>query len=182
MLSWQSHAWLYGGDFSKSFEECFTIREKAANNVTFTKGVYEQYCTDLLLPLDKTHQRIGNFSSDQMSYIQQLFRKMYTEAYKTQTNRIKRYAKASYDVPPGAGTRPEVRSFNGAIFRQYAEAVQRIKKVSLICFKPFSFFFFFRLLSFGNCVVCPFFFLRFLNTHLSLHTFLLRISSLVCYI
>jgi hypothetical protein len=57
---------------------------------------------------------------------------MYTEAYKTQTNRIKRYAKASYDVPRGAGTRPEVRSFNGAIFRQYAEAVQRIKKVSLI--------------------------------------------------
>jgi hypothetical protein len=43
LLSWQSHAWLYGGDFSKSFEECFTIREKAATNVAFTKGVYEQY-------------------------------------------------------------------------------------------------------------------------------------------
>lgn len=139
MLSWQSHAWIYGGDFSKSFEECFTIREKGANNVAFTKGVYEQYCTDLLLPLDKTHQRIGNFSSEQMSYIQQLFRQMYTEAYKTQTNRMKRYAKASYYVQPGPGTRTEVRSFNGTNFRQYAEAVQRLKKVRLILFEAVFF-------------------------------------------
>ena len=179
MLSWQSHAWIYGGDFSKSFEECFTIREKGANNVAFTKGVYEQYCTDLLLPLDKTHQRIGNFSSEQMSYIQQLFRQMYTEAYKTQTNRMKRYAKASYYVQPGPGTRTEVRSFNGTNFRQYAEAVQRLKKVRLILFEAVFFLLFFRLLSFGNCVVCLFFFWRFRNTPLSLHAFRLRLSSLV---
>lgn len=114
---WQACAWLNGGDYTKEFEKCTGV---VSNELS--QGMYEQQCTDLLIPLDKSHQRIGNFTDSQMNYITGLFRKMFTEM-QAGGNRVRRHANTwRY--------RQEIRSYNGAPFARYAKAVVAAKQVS----------------------------------------------------
>lgn len=80
----------------------------------------------MLIPLDKSHQRIGNFSDSQMNYISGLFSKMFTEAQDVMANRVKRHA----DLGLSWRYRQEIRADNGAPFARYAKAVVALKKVN----------------------------------------------------
>ncbi|CAC5395059.1 unnamed protein product [Mytilus coruscus] len=121
-LAFQSHAWMNGGDFSKQFEECTGVYNKPSDVNLLTQGIYEKQCTDLLIPLDSSHQRIGNFTDEQMDYIKSLIRKSFFEIFNKMGNRVKRTTKSVWRV------REEIRARNGAPFQRYAEAVRRLKK------------------------------------------------------
>ncbi|XP_063398946.1 tyrosinase-like protein 1 [Mytilus trossulus] len=119
-LALQSHAWMNGGDFSKQFEECTGVYNKPSDVNALSVRGYERQCTDLLIP--PSHQRIGNFTDDQMGYIKSLIRKSFMEMLNNMGNRVKRTTKSVWRV------REEIRSRNGAPFQRYAEAVRRLKK------------------------------------------------------
>ena len=130
VTAWQSSAWINGGDYTKYFDECTSIYDNGFGNSTLTQRLYEKQCTDLLVPIDSSFQRIGNFSEEQMNLIRGLFRKIYAEAYNTITSRVKRNVGTAH-----WRVRVEVRQNNGEAFKKFANAVVNLKKV---CKSQFS--------------------------------------------
>lgn len=127
----ESSAWIFGGDHSKHFDRCTSVFDTGVQKEKFTKVTYEQECMDLLLPRDGSNQRIGNFTDEQVNYLQHLFRKIYTEAYRAASNRVKRGIQYAGDVEDRDAfrVRTEIRYLGGQNYRRFATAVQRIKKV-----------------------------------------------------
>lgn len=138
LLALNTVAWIQESlDRSNDFEECYGVHASNISGKQHLAGnSFEKRCTDLLIPFDSSRERIGNFTAKEINYIQSIFRKINSENYKIQRNRVRRQVPLVPNNPNNVWRyRQEVRTNNGYHFNLYATRVRELKAVSiyLIC-------------------------------------------------